>query len=212
MKLTKHEHACMVLEKAGRSLVIDPGSFTALMVGLTDVEAIVITHEHADHWTDRQLEEIRDQNPEARILGPRGVADAVTGFAVEEVKPGDRIEAGPFELEFVGGRHALIHSSLPVVDNVGVLVDGSFYYPGDSFDAPENASIETLAVPVSGPWLKLGETMDFIEKVRPKRFFAAHEMLLSRLGRDLTHARIGAVAERIGAELIELDPGDSTSV
>src|SRR5690606_36898947 len=133
---------------------------------------------HADHWTESQLREILEQNPDARILGPRGVADAVTGFAVEEVSAGMSVEVGSFHLDFFGGKHAVIHRSIPAVDNVAVLIDGDFFYPGDSLHVPEGVAVGTLATPVSGPWLKLGEAMDFVEAVRPKRAFAAHEMLL----------------------------------
>ncbi|WP_343861781.1 MBL fold metallo-hydrolase, partial [Frigoribacterium faeni] len=55
MRLTKLEHACLIIEKDGRRLVVDPGSFTSPLMDLQDVDAIVITHEHADHWTPDQL-------------------------------------------------------------------------------------------------------------------------------------------------------------
>ncbi len=68
MRVTKEEHACLLVENEGKTLVVDPGSFTTALVGLTDVVAIVITHEHADHWTDDQLNRILEQNPDARIF------------------------------------------------------------------------------------------------------------------------------------------------
>jgi len=50
VKLTKHEHACVVAEKDGTSIVIDPGSFSP---GAAEIiaggDAILITHEHSDH-------------------------------------------------------------------------------------------------------------------------------------------------------------------
>ena len=96
MKLTKYEHACLILEKAGSTLVIDPGSFTMPLADLDNVVGIVITHEHADHWTPEQLARLLDRNPEARILGPAGVAAAATEATVEVVAAGDEVEVGPF--------------------------------------------------------------------------------------------------------------------
>ena len=49
MKLTKFTHACVRLEKDGRVLVIDPGHFSETEEALAGAEAVLITHEHADH-------------------------------------------------------------------------------------------------------------------------------------------------------------------
>ena len=40
MRLTKLEHACLILEKDGRKLVVDPGSFTSPLVDLHDVDFV----------------------------------------------------------------------------------------------------------------------------------------------------------------------------
>ncbi|WP_372455652.1 MBL fold metallo-hydrolase [Sphaerisporangium fuscum] len=47
--LTKSGHACVRLEKNGRSLVIDPGRLTPEPDVLTGAEAVLVTHEHFDH-------------------------------------------------------------------------------------------------------------------------------------------------------------------
>ncbi|MCU1424624.1 MAG: fold metallo-hydrolase, partial [Microbacteriaceae bacterium] len=153
MKLTKHEHATLVLEKSGETLVVDPGSFTMPLTELRSVVAIVITHEHPDHWTPEQLDRILSMNPGATIYGPPGVALAARAYPVKVVRNGDEITAGGFTLKFFGEHHAIIHSSIPVIDNVGVLVDDTLYYPGDSFTVPPVA-VDTLAVPAGAPWLK----------------------------------------------------------
>lgn len=152
MNLTKHEHACLVLQKAGETLVIDPGVFTSPLGDLRGVVGIVITHEHPDHWTPEQLRRILEMNPDARLLGPAGVvAAAGDEFTIETVSPGDAVEVGDFSLRFFGGRHAEIHSSIPIIDNVGVLVDDDLFYPGDSFTVPEGVAVTTLAAPSGAP-------------------------------------------------------------
>lgn len=208
MKLTKFEHACVVLEKDGSSLVIDPGAFTTPLSDVTNVVAIVVTHEHADHWTPDQLRRIVQRNPEARILGPAGFAAAAAEFGVETVAAGDRIGAGPFSLEFFGELHAVIHESVPMVDNVGVLVDGSFYYGGDSYTLP-GVAVETLAVPVGAPWLKIGDAMDYVLAVAPRNTLPVHEMVLSQIGKAMTNARIEAVTAQVGGRFHLLEAGES---
>ena len=209
MKLTKREHACQVIEKEGAALVIDPGSFTLPLDDLTGVVAIVITHEHADHWTADHLERIREKNPDARILGPAGVAAAATGFPVETVAPGETVEVAPFTLRFFGGKHAVIHESIPVIDNVGVLVDDSIYYAGDSYAVPEGVSVDVLAAPLGAPWLKIGEAMDYVLAVAPRRAFAVHDMTLSTIGKGMAHGRLEWATAQGGGDYTPLEPGDS---
>ncbi len=212
MKLTKYEHSCLIIEKAGSTLVIDPGSFTMPLADVADVVGIVITHEHADHWTPEQLARLLDRNPEARILGPAGVAAASTEATVEVVAAGDEVEVGPFTLRFFGEKHAVIHESIPVVDNVGVLVEETLYYAGDSYTVPEGIDVDTLAAPAGAPWLKVGEVMDYVLAVKPKRVFPVHEAPLSQIGRNMVKVRLEWAAQQGGGELFVLEAGESSEI
>ncbi len=200
----KYEHACMVIEKGGSMLVIDPGSFTTPLTDLHGVVAIVITHEHADHWTAEQLNRILDRNKDARIFGPEGVVAAAEGFAVETVAHGDEIAVDPFTLAFFGQRHAIIHESIPIVDNVGVMVDGELYYPGDSYTIPDVA-VGTLAVPIGAPWLKIGDVIDFIDALKPRRSLSVHEAPLSVIGKTMANGRVEAATTRHGGQFFPLE-------
>jgi L-ascorbate metabolism protein UlaG (beta-lactamase superfamily) len=211
MRITKHEHACLVVEKDGRRIVVDPGNFTAPLVGLESVDAIVITHEHPDHWTADHLGALQAANPDARLFGPAGVATAAGDFDITAVSEGDEVSVGAFRLAFFGRDHAVIHSSLPVVNNVGVLIDDSLYYPGDSYTVPP-VTVTTLAAPAGAPWLKIGDAMDFVLAVAPKHAFPTHQMGLSPIGQGMANARLKAVTEQGGGEYHVLEPGESLEV
>ncbi|QAY73758.1 MBL fold metallo-hydrolase [Agromyces protaetiae] len=217
MRLTKLEHAAFVIDDDGAQLVVDPGKFTrpvADAVDVTGAVAVVVTHEHDDHWTPEQLEGVRAQAPGVRFFGPAGVvrAAAAAGIAVEEVHAGDEVEVAPFRLRFFGGRHAVIHSSIPVVDNLGVLVDERVYYAGDSFAVPEGVEVDVLAAPASAPWMKISEVIDYVLALAPCRAFPTHEMLLSPAGLALSDARIGWAVGQSGGEYLALRPGDSIEI
>jgi L-ascorbate metabolism protein UlaG (beta-lactamase superfamily) len=212
MKLTKLEHAALILELDGQKLFIDPGSLTSALTETNNAVAVVLTHEHADHWTSAQLDRIREQNPEVRIFGPQGVVAAAAQYPVTAVTAGESIEVGAFTLQFFGEQHAVIHESIPVIDNVGVLVNGELYYGGDSFTVPADVRVGTLAVPAGAPWLKISEVIDYVIAVRPKRSFPTHEMVLSRFGKDLANASIAAATEQVGGEFWALEPGDSLEI
>lgn len=209
MRLTKLEHAALVIEDSGDKLYVDPGSFTTPITESAGTAAVVITHEHADHWTPEQLGRIVGANPGVRIFGPAGVAAAASGFPVETVAAGDEVEVGPFRLRFFGGQHAQIHRSIPIIDNLGVLVNEALYYAGDSFVAPDGIAVDVLAAPAAAPWMKISEAMDYVIEVAPKRAFPTHEMLLSRAGKDLSNARLRWAVEQGGGEYLPLEPGDS---
>lgn len=208
MKLTKFEHACLLLEVTAKRLIIDPGSFTMPLGDFGDVEAVVITHEHGDHATAEQLERIVGRNPEVKIFGPAGVVSALRDFEITKTMDGHKVSVGPFDLEFVGSRHAIIHPTIPQVDNVGVIVNDLLFYPGDAFTKPPR-EVDTLAVPCSAPWLKIAEVMDYVLEIKPKKVFPVHEMLLSVAGKTVTNQRIKGVTEAIGGEFFVLEPGES---
>ncbi|MGA7148070.1 MAG: MBL fold metallo-hydrolase [Microbacterium sp.] len=208
MRVTKFEHATLTLVQSGRTLVIDPGSYTIPLADLEDVVAIVLTHEHPDHWTPDHLDRLLKAFPGIPVFGPAGVVAAAPGYDVTEVKPGDTVEVEPFRLRFFGGRHAVIHESVPVIDNVGVLVNDEFYYPGDSYAVPDG-EIRVLAAPVGAPWLKIGEAMDFVLAVAPRQAFGTHDMTLSVVGKEMARTRLRWATEQGGGEFLVLEPGDS---
>lgn len=212
MRVTKFEHAGLRLDQGGDTLLIDPGSFTSPVDDLSDVVAVVITHEHADHWTPEHLDRILRGVPGIPIFGPAGVAAAASDYEITIVVPGDTVTAGRFTLRFFGGTHEIIHSSIPVIENVGVLVNDELYYPGDSYAVPEGVEVGTLAAPLGAPWLRVGDAIDFVLAVAPRRAFGTHDMTLSVAGKTMHRARLKWAAEQHGGEFFELDPGDTLDI
>ncbi|MBT2501637.1 MBL fold metallo-hydrolase [Curtobacterium sp. ISL-83] len=211
MEVTKLEHACQIVSEADQRLVIDPGTFTT-PVDVTGVVAVVVTHQHPDHVTAEQVHRILAANPGALVLGPAGVAGALAadGIQVDVVTDGDHRTVGPFDLTFHGTRHQLIHASVPVVDNTGVLVGGALFFPGDAYTVP-GVPVDVLATPVGAPWLKIGELMDYLADVAPRRAYPVHEATLSEVGLAMHVARMREVVEPAG-EVVVLRPGETLTI
>ncbi|KQR35007.1 MBL fold metallo-hydrolase [Curtobacterium sp. Leaf154] len=211
MEVTKLEHACQIITEGNTRLVLDPGNFTR-PVDVTGVVAVVVTHEHPDHVTPEQLHRILAADPDTMVFGPEGVRAALadSGIAVEVVTDGDHRTVGPFELSFHGTRHQLIHSSVPIVDNTGVLVNGRLFHPGDSYTDP-GVPVEVLAAPVGAPWLKVGEMMDAVAAIAPSRAYPIHEATLSDIGYDMHTGRLREAVEPAGS-LVVLRPGESLTI
>ncbi len=197
MKLTKFEHACFTLESDGQELLFDPGNYTSDLVIPENVVAVVLTHEHADHFDKDLLQQIINKNPRAIILAPKEMAEQLPDVPSKAIAPGGSTTVGSFSLRFFGGEHAVVHPEIPIVTNVGVLVNDSFYYPGDSFDLPD-VPIKTLALPVTAPWLKISESIDFMVETKPTLAFPVHDHIASDDGKALVDRILGGFAEKNG--------------
>ncbi|MEU2156357.1 MBL fold metallo-hydrolase [Streptomyces sp. NPDC019396] len=210
MKLTKKSHACIRLEKDGRTLVIDPGAFSEADAAV-GAEAVLITHEHPDHFDETRLRVALDANPAAEIWTLRSVADQLsTAFPgrVHTVGNGDAFSAAGFDVQVYGELHAVIHPDLPRVTNVGFLVDGSVFHPGDALTVPER-SVDTLMLPVMAPWSKVSEVIDYVREIGPRRAIDVHDALLTELARPIYDTHIGNLG---GAEHSRLASGDSAEI
>lgn len=212
MKLTKYEHSAVLLEKEGEALLIDPGNFARPFDKIPGLVAVVVTHEHLDHIDSTQLDRILAANSGVRLIAGAGVASSLPQYEWEVVVPGDSREVGSFRLDFYGGKHAIIHTSIPQIENVGVGVDGKFWYSGDSFSLPPVESPEWLAVPASAPWLKVGEVMDYVLAVKPRNTIYIHEIILSEAGLGMVLGRIQKTTEQGGGTFHPLRPGDSIEI
>lgn len=211
MEITKLEHACLVLEEQGERVILDPGSYTRPVGDFQNVVAVVITHMHDDHCSEAQLDAILKQNPDAVIYGTDEVCKRLAAYKTTAVHHGDYFQHGQFTLEFFGDMHAEIHRSIPLIQNCGVMINSKLYYPGDSYTQPDCA-VELLACPTSAPWLKIGDVMDFVTAVKPKRSFATHNVHLSAIGHELNNGRVKMVTEAGGGEFEYLEPGHKTTV
>lgn len=212
MQCFRLSHAGFVLEANGTSLILDPGSLTSnaeLEAALADaapVAGVVITHEHADHWTPANIVAIREAFPNAPIFTTQATADALAGAGISEVvvvHAGDSVSAGEFALEFYGGTHEVLHRSIPVIDNVGVRINETFAWGGDSLAQPPFAA-ETLGVPIGSPWSNIGQVMDFVLEAAPRRAYLTHDGMLSAPGRGLYELRIRWCLEQVGGDLIDV--------
>jgi L-ascorbate metabolism protein UlaG (beta-lactamase superfamily) len=209
MKLTKHGHACVRLEKDGKVLVIDPGAFSEGPV-LDGADAVLITHEHFDHVDVGRL---KAASPDLEVWTCEGVAATLTEVPakVQVVRHGDGFTTAGFAVRAFGEWHAKNHPDVPVVQNVGFLVDDEVFYPGDALTVPE-AEVPTLLVPTGGPWLKLGEMIAYLREVRPARAYSTHDGLYNDVGLGLVDNWLQGEAEEQKADIRRLTVGESVTL
>ncbi|MCI3270696.1 MBL fold metallo-hydrolase [Streptomyces cylindrosporus] len=193
MRFTRYGHACVRLERDGAVIVIDPGVYSDPHA-LDGAHAVLVTHEHVDHFAEPVLRAAAETDPALRIWADRSVAarlDGLGGGRVTVVGDGDAFDIEGIGVEAHGELHAPTHPDLPRVTNVGFLVDGAVFHPGDAFTVPSRP-VDTLLVPVHGPWSKTGEIIDYVREIKPRHALSIHDGGLSEGGNALTDSLLTA--------------------
>jgi L-ascorbate metabolism protein UlaG (beta-lactamase superfamily) len=181
VRLTKYTHACVRLEKDGKVLLIDPGTFSEASA-FERADAILVTHEHQDH-----LDIERVQALDVPVYTNAGVAAQLTelGDRVHVIAGGQSFEAAGFSVSAFGKDHAIILPEWGVpCENIGFLIDDAVYHPGDSFTRPDRA-VHTNLVPISGPWFSLPPAVDYARSVKSEQLVGIHDALLSQIGLNM---------------------------
>ncbi len=213
--ITAWGHAGVRLERDGQVLAMDPGTLTDPAV-LDGADAVLVTHEHADHVVPEQLAAAARANDGLEVWAPAPLAARLTdagapGARVHAATPGDTFTAAGFAVRALGGEHAVIHPALPAPVNLAYLVDEVALHPGDSFTpAPDGVSLHALFLPISAPWMKLSEAVDYLRQTAPQVVVPIHDGILSDAGRMLTDRIVGGLAGTV--QYRRLPPGETLEV
>lgn len=212
LEITAFGHAAIGFDRGGRRLLIDPG-FLSDPTAIDTADVVLITHEHADHFSVDALTAALRAHADLEVRGPGPVARRLAEAGapaerVHEVTDGTEFTAAGLSVRAIGREHAVVHPNIPRVANVGYLVEGAAYHPGDSFAAiPEVGPVEVLFVPISAPWLKLAESIDYLRAVEPAVAVPIHDAFLSEPGKAVADRLVTSLAG--AAEYRRLGLGES---
>ncbi|CAM4198330.1 Beta-lactamase superfamily domain protein [Mycobacterium basiliense] len=174
-------------------MLFDPGSFAHGFEGITGLAAILITHQHPDHVDVARLPALLDTNPGA-VLYADPQTTAQLGAPCQEVHVGDELSVGQLTIRAVGGRHAVIHPEIPVIENISYLIDDGDHrarlmHPGDALFVPDEP-VDILATPAAAPWMKISEAVDYLRAVAPARAVPIHQGIIAPDARGIYYGRL----------------------
>lgn len=173
MKLTRFTQSCILFEKAGKRIVIDPGEPFMEAYGLKvlgRVSAVFFTHEHFDHFSQTAATGLHAKG--AQIFGNKSIAEKLGGLC-QEVKDGHKIEVAGFVIEPRDVDHSDMVDGSRGPKNTGYIIDQTVLHPGDG-KALKHAEVPVLLMPLLGPDISPRDAFAFGRQVKAKQVIPIH--------------------------------------
>lgn len=210
MKITKLGHCCLLIEIDGKRILTDPGNYSTAQNDLEKIDLILITHEHADHLHIESLQTVLQKTPSAKIVTNTSVAKLLSekNISCNILLDGQSTIIDSISLRGVGTKHAAIYSTLPMIENTGYFIQDKLFYPGDAFTHP-NSSVDVLALPVAGPWMKISEAIEYALLVKPRCCFPVHDAQINPQMRGPIRNLPKKILGDNGIEFIALEEGQT---
>jgi L-ascorbate metabolism protein UlaG (beta-lactamase superfamily) len=208
MKVTKFGQSCLVVEKAGKRLLIDPGHFfgqSHKLEELGELAAVLYTHSHQDHLDPELLPGLREKK-----ICLYGNEDVVAKIGAGSCAVHDRagFSVAGFDIVPID----IPHFQLPEgygepPPNTAYVIDEALIHPGDSAVHRAELKAAAVAAPIGGP---AGEefakqSVQFLHKAGAKKAIPIHYDHFK-----FDPEQFARLAE--GVEVVILTDGESTEL
>ncbi|MFA7244005.1 MAG: MBL fold metallo-hydrolase [Patescibacteria group bacterium] len=189
MKITKHAQSCLLIETSHSRILVDPGKFVFEDEKLSpnsfdEIDLLVVTHEHPDHFDYENIKEIIQNNSGLKILSTSSVVGIIANDYpdVNAKVIGDGIdwEFDGFKIRGSISKHGpLPNGNRPPVVSGFLIVENdtkkTFYDPGDTVVLDPTAKAEIIAAPICGKVvMDISQAKSELKKLMPKNVIPIH--------------------------------------
>lgn len=209
MKISKHVHSCLLVEDDGKVVLIDPGEYTynekALDISkLENLDLILYTHEHPDHFFAPFLKESLAKFPGTSIITNSSIVEFLKKENIEASSAGNDL------VELVEVPHEHVFGVTQMPKNVLFKIFGKLTHPGDSLHF--NLETDILALPVQAPWTSLTVAAEKALEWKPKIIVPIHDWHWNEAARNAFYQRLNKFFGEKGIEFKELKTGEIVEV
>jgi len=172
--ITWLRHASFRIDAPGCVIYLDPWKLHGKPA---PADLILITHEHHDHFSPKDLDKIR--TPETTIVSIAAVTSELTGD-LRTVKAGDRLTVKGIDIEVVPAYNVGKHFHPQSKGGVGYILTVAgrrVYHAGDTDAIPEMAGIQAdvVLLPIGGKYtMDAKEAAAIVNKIRPSMAVPMH--------------------------------------
>jgi L-ascorbate metabolism protein UlaG (beta-lactamase superfamily) len=212
MRITKFKHSCLLVDNEEARVLFDPGEFSWAefkeeLSSLKNLDFIVITHEHGDHYLPEALSKIYEKNSSAKIVCGESVASMLDRDGVKFERASN---TELFNITVV--EHAHLDQTIPIFEDIRVIFDNTFLHPGDNMEIEESPAI--LAIPIFGPWYngKISDAIDLVIKLKPKYVIPIHDWHYRDEVREDFHKRLKDRTSSFGITALIQPDGETVEV
>jgi len=204
MKITKLGHSCFLVEDNNVKVLFDPGDYVIIENSIRNLQAIIITHSHSDHFDLGNIRTLVKDNPECKIITNTQVSDLLKNenYKIDVVENEKSTDLRGMEIEAIGNEHMAIYSGVVTPQCTGYYINKKLFNTADNFNKLDR-DVEILIAPFTAPWFKLSEYLDYVKAIKPKKVLAAHDGNM----KDATGfcKKIAAILMDSGIEFINMD-------
>lgn len=212
MKLTKYVHSCVLVEDQGKVALFDPdnftwGSKTFPIDSLKQLDYILITHTHGDHYSLDFVKALLAKFPKAAIFTTEQVAEDLKDNGVTNVSTSSQ---GEVEVTEAPHEDMTPLTGHPNDENVAITLHGKITHPGDSLQINETAAV--LLLPVDGPWGSTVEATKLAKGVKPKYVLPIHDAMHTDDWRGMNYDWVENFCKQNNITFLRPEPGKPIEV
>lgn len=209
MKITKYEHACVLVEDGDKVILFDPGDLSwksglFSIDDLSQLDQIVITHAHGDHLDQEFIGVLIDKFPDVQVVASPEVQSEISDSELDI----NMVDSADNLVPFTAPHENIPWGKAPA--NSGFHLNDKLTDPGDSHSF--NETKEVLLLPFTAPWGSITSAVELAIKLKPAKVIPIHDWHIKPDFREAAYQRTVKTLAEHGIEFIVPVNGEAIDI